>query len=911
MKKLVLSLAITSALGLTACDDTTLADVQTENAQQRTELEAAAVAKATTPRIRVVFNPSAGEISVPNDLLYSGTTDGTLEMPSEVASKSAGEPVDFNNPQSAIGALDGWGTQNSFTITLDYSSASDVTIDANSLMVPGAVDVYKVEKFPSLTDAECMDPAKSGLLCKGEEKLTFGVDYFARLVGGSIAIIPLKPFEGGASYVVALTNKVVDSNGNALLPSSTYNSVKTDINTAPLVLPSIPTSELNATQAGIRLLQTMINNFEDVLEADLGADGASIVYTQAFTVQSAGLPSADPLQVVKKLNGQTFGAMAQADATSVVMPMRRATVAVPIDAEGTTVDVDLTVAMALAAGGAIPNDPTSQAYALYNSANLFGAMVSLPYYLEDGTDALSSRWKAMCDSGATLNALSNEQKAALAAGAGDNHEMCVQLGLADFGVDTARHLTKYNPIPAVQSVQNVPVQITVPNIDNANLVRPAFGLTEPLVKPENGWPVVILQHGVTSKKEDMLAATGILSAMGFVTVAIDHPLHGQRGFVVEVEGADPIVVNASSGIPGNNPTAYLNLQSLLSARDNMRQSIADALKLRLSINALVDFTNPTAPDMNVIDTSNVHYLGHSLGAITGAGFTAVANTPTGVPELDALYKINSSVLSNPGGGVGNFLVESGAFGPLVQASIIYGLGNELTAALAANLQPEAFAAIVQANPQQCGPALDANFNVVDQNVALVCAYQALKAQAEAENNVELLAGMQAGFAQFSFAAQTVIDSSDPTNYASLLKANGTPVLVYEMVGDEGSEVAGLGLNPSDQVVPNSVTTNPLAGTSGFEAVMGLSKVTDCGMSETGFQSIVEFKYGSHSTVLSPATSLPMPYPQLYSAVNAETIIMAGTFFGSNGKLVNITPTAIGAGIIEGVDAETACQTPAP
>ena len=91
MKKLVLSLAITSALGLTACDDTTLADVQTDTASQRSELQAAAVAKATTPRISVVFNPSAGEISVPNDLLFSGSTDGTLEMPSETAAKAAGE----------------------------------------------------------------------------------------------------------------------------------------------------------------------------------------------------------------------------------------------------------------------------------------------------------------------------------------------------------------------------------------------------------------------------------------------------------------------------------------------------------------------------------------------------------------------------------------------------------------------------------------------------------------------------------------------------------------------------------------------------------------------------------------------------------------------------------------------------
>ncbi len=898
MKKLVLSLAITSALGLTACDDTTLQDVQAETAQQRQSIEAAAVSKVTTPRVRVVFDPAGGALSVPNDLLFSGTTDGTLEMPAEVASKEAGEPVDFTNPEAALGALDGWGTQNSFTVALDYDDLnrdgmSDVSIDRSTL-IPGAVSLYKVVKYPSIVDPECTDSAMSGLLCKGVSELTFGVDFVATLSGDSIAIVPLKPFEAGSSYVLALTNAVKDTNGNSLMPSSTYASIKADINATPLVLPTIPSSELNATQAGIRLLQTMINNFEDVLEAELGANGADIVYTQAFTVQSAGVPKSDPLQVAKQLNGQTFGAMAGADPSSVAMPMTRVTTTVVVDEEGNTMDFDVTVAMALAAAGQIENDPESLPYKLFNSANLFSSSVDLPYYLEDGAASLSTRWKAACDSGAMLATLSDEQKAALAANAGPNHELCAQLGLADFGIDTARHLTKFNPVPAMQSMKTVPAQITVPNIDNANEVRPAFGLGN-LVKPEGGWPIVILQHGITSRKEDMLAATGFLSVMGFATVAIDHPLHGERGFMLE----NGMNINASSAVEGSNPTNYLNLASLLTARDNQRQSIADALKLRLSLNALVDMTNPEMPNPAVIDSNDVHYLGHSLGAITGTAFTAIANTPTVSEELDRLYKINSSVLSNPGGGVGNFLVESGSFGPLVKASVIAGLGNELTASMLALLSPQAYGAIVQANPA-CGAALDAEFNVVDQNVALVCAFEAFMATAsDAEK-----AGVAAGLAQFSFAAQTAVDAADPTNYAGLIKATQTPVLVYEMVGD----IADEGLNKSDEVVPNFVTTNPIAGTSGLENVLGLTKITNCMMSETPIQAIAEFKYGSHSTVLSPATALPEPYPTLFSAVNQEMLLMASTFFASDGKMVNITATGRMAGVIKGME-EGACEAP--
>ena len=68
MKKLLISLAVTSALGLTGCGDSL------------SELKQDAVDNGTVvvPVSRVVFDPSAGKVSVPNDLLFQGTNDGTL-----------------------------------------------------------------------------------------------------------------------------------------------------------------------------------------------------------------------------------------------------------------------------------------------------------------------------------------------------------------------------------------------------------------------------------------------------------------------------------------------------------------------------------------------------------------------------------------------------------------------------------------------------------------------------------------------------------------------------------------------------------------------------------------------------------------------------------------------------------------
>lgn len=71
MKRLLLGVSIASVLGLTGCGgDETIAEI---NQQVGT----------TQPASRIIFDPSGGSLSVPNDLLFSGTTDGTLFLPDE------------------------------------------------------------------------------------------------------------------------------------------------------------------------------------------------------------------------------------------------------------------------------------------------------------------------------------------------------------------------------------------------------------------------------------------------------------------------------------------------------------------------------------------------------------------------------------------------------------------------------------------------------------------------------------------------------------------------------------------------------------------------------------------------------------------------------------------------------------
>jgi len=48
---------------------------------------------------------------------------------------------------------------------------------------------------------------------------------------------------------------------------------------------------------------------------------------------------------------------------------------------------------------------------------------------------------------------------------------------------------------------NVPVQITKPILPVVNAYRSGLGLEPFAAMPAGGWPVVIMQHGITTQKK--------------------------------------------------------------------------------------------------------------------------------------------------------------------------------------------------------------------------------------------------------------------------------------------------------------------------------------------------------------------------------------------------------------------------
>ena len=100
---------------------------------------------------------------------------------------------------------------------------------------------------------------------------------------------------------------------------------------------------------------------------------------------------------------------------------------------------------------------------------------------------------------------------------------------------------------------------------------------------------------------------------------------------------------------------FINLTSLLTSRDNLREGVADLIILARSL-----------PQLNLgaaggIDPASVHYVGHSLGAIEGGTLLAVVGTGPGA--------LGTGTLAMPGGGVARLLRDSPTFGPQINAGL--------------------------------------------------------------------------------------------------------------------------------------------------------------------------------------------------------------------------------------------------
>lgn len=871
MNRLLLSLSITSALALSACG----------GGESISSIEQDAKNDQVAPETRVIFDPTAGDLSVPNDLLFLGSTDGSLNPPTD-------NPNDATDPFVAISSMDGWSTQQPFTLAVELPRGVS-SLDASSAAEPGAIRMFEVATGGS---EACPDVTR-GAVCAVVAELEYGVHFASQLASAnSIAVVPTSVLKPATDYLIAMTTQVKDDLQRSLAPSETYITVRQNITDAPLASPS----QLS--------LQGLVNSFEGALSA-AGVSTSEVVHTQVFKTQSAGTVLSS-LKGVMAANPAAYPRVR--DAVSVGLTTRDIFVAGQILPPETPSCAEVSAGISqlapLAAQGLLDETQLAQLsqlgqVAVQCSAQVYQATIDIPYFsavssAADPTASLSMWWKAKCDSPVITSTLS--ELPAVPDERAINNAECQAINPAffDFGLDAERNLTQYNPIPQASSVQSIPVQVTFP--DPAMRALTTGAPIEAVSQPESGWPVVVLMHGILSKKEDMLAITGALSQAGFATVAIDMMLHGERGFDVDGDGqVDGSAGSADILATVAEPTDYMNLTNLQVLRDNLRQSIVDLLSLRLGI--------ATASQVGLaeqaIDNNNVYYVGLSLGAMWGVDFIALANTPL-APEADPLFKIQAASLNSPGGGIANFLMDSASFGPFIKSSVIlagfeaysnalvaqglnpFSFDDEtVIAARAAFITAAGFSAtetlVFEAGEEYIKYLLAQGVDVTNLNSAVFAEhYPGFRAALATENPVHL-AAVDGTLSQFVFAVQSMIDDVDPNNYTAAYRATNTPTLYTEIWG-EGDPTKW------DQVIPPLASRSPIAGGEPLAAMLGLPAITETTTSadgETPVSGFLRFDVGAHSSLLDPSSS---------AVLTTEMQTQIATFFGSNALTIPVEQT---------------------
>ncbi|MHC4261076.1 MAG: hypothetical protein ACYSWX_01015 [Planctomycetota bacterium] len=343
--------------------------------------------------------------------------------------------------------------------------------------------------------------------------------------------------------------------------------------------------------------------------------------------------------------------------------------------------------------------------------------------------------------------------------------------------DDERNTSRFNPLPAAISTERIPMFVTVP-----------FGA----VKPENGWPVMILQHGITGDRSNLLGLASTLGLAKIAGVAIDLPLHGivddeselfagydtgadgvrERHFGLDLltEGENGESQDVSDGELDSSGAHFIQLANLRTTRDNVKQAVADLLQLR----SVLDQIDIDGDGIGDFDSSQVYFVGHSLGAIVGAQFLPFAED------------ISAATLGMPGGGLVGLLVNSPAF----EDRILDGLAEE-----------------------GIYPGTDEYLSFLD-------------------------------------VAQAVSDSADPVNHVAKLAEQGSPLHLIEVVG-EVDPITGEQISPPDETVPPNVEGFPLSGTDPLIELLELPTITKSIVDFDGVRCAVRFKRGDHISLLIP------------------------------------------------------------
>jgi pimeloyl-ACP methyl ester carboxylesterase len=206
-----------------------------------------------TASVQLLFDPSAGVVPVPSDILFLTSADGTLDAPVD-------DPADITDLAVQLNALDGWSTSASFTLSFEsgVDAATAVAGESVRLFVVES-DTSRVRRGGGVTEVLSEVDGDDFDIVAASEDTT----------GATLRVLPTKPLMPATSYMVIVTNGVKDSGGVSTSGSDFFiGATSTTFQTADIFT--------IAAKSMVQAAQVW------------GVNRSSIIFANTFTTQSVG-----------------------------------------------------------------------------------------------------------------------------------------------------------------------------------------------------------------------------------------------------------------------------------------------------------------------------------------------------------------------------------------------------------------------------------------------------------------------------------------------------------------------------------------------------------------------------------------------------------------------------------------------
>jgi len=181
--------------------------------------EASKLQQQEQVKLAAVFDPSNSQFPLPNDLLFTGSMDGTLNIPVE-------DPENFADPRVALNAIDGFSTTEpavvSFAQTPEFTVSS---VDAESVILGETARIFEVTRDPATG-------AVTGVVEELDQNSVRAVvvptDPTISPNGTSIAFAPVRPLKESTTYMAMVTNGVTNHLGTNLERGTVFGVLASD-----------------------------------------------------------------------------------------------------------------------------------------------------------------------------------------------------------------------------------------------------------------------------------------------------------------------------------------------------------------------------------------------------------------------------------------------------------------------------------------------------------------------------------------------------------------------------------------------------------------------------------------------------------------------------------------------------------